>query len=196
MLLVRSRGLGATPTPQVQSIANAIAYAEGYFQPGSPGTINSPNVAPVRNNNPCDLGGAGQSYPTIDAGWNACYGQVGAMLGGTSAYYSPTDTISDIAPTYTGNDNSSSWAAAVAQALGVSPSTPLNQIGASGGSVAQTSSDSSAGLQTSASGIFADSIPSDVGSGFSLLDDSGNLTGWGWAAVVVVVGGIALLAIN
>lgn len=185
--MYRSRcGLGQTA--QVQSIAQAIAFAEGYPQAGA-------SSAPVRNNNPCDIGGASQSYSSIDAGWNACYSQVEAILGDTSSYYSSDETIAQIAPTYTGNDNSSSWAAAVAQALGVSTDTPLSQVG---GSAAGTSIDATTGLETAAPG---DSSLSDVlggssgtdlsSSGVQLLDSSGNLTVWGWGAIaLVVVGGI------
>jgi hypothetical protein len=179
------RGLGAY-SPQVQSIAQAFAFAEGFNTAG-------PNSAPVRNNNPCDLGGAGASFPTLDAGWNACYGQVNAMLSGSSSYYSPSDSISQIAPTYTGNDNASSWAAAVAQSLGVPASTPLNQIGVSSGVPAQTPVDSSTGLPAASTGGFDLSTlfsPSgDSGSsGITLLDSSGNLTGWAWAGIVAGVG--------
>jgi hypothetical protein len=177
------RGMGAAYSSQVQSIAQAIAFAEGYPQAGA-------SSAPVRNNNPCDIGGAGQSYATIDDGWDVCYAQVQSMLSGTSQYYTPDESISDIAPTYTGNDNSSSWAAAVSQALGVSPSTPLSAIGSSSAGI---ETDASTGLETANTG---DSSLSDLlaasgsgsGTGIQLLDDSGNLTGWGWGAIALVGG--------
>jgi hypothetical protein len=177
MPYLAKRGLGQVYSSQVQSIAQAIAFAEGYPQAGA-------TSAPVRNNNPCDIGGAGQSYATIDDGWDACYGQIQAMLSGTSQYYTPDESISDIAPTYTGNDNPTSWAAAVAQALGVSPSTPLSAIGGSGAGI---STDSSTGLETASTGGFS---VSDVlgASGVQFLDDSGNLTGWGWGAIALVGG--------
>ena len=132
-MMLSLEGLG-----DVNSIAQAIAYAEGYYAPGSPGTINSPSVAPVRNNNPCDLGGAGQSYPTIAAGWAACDNQIGLMLNNTSSMYNSSMTIAQIAPIYVcggasspcaAGDSPSGWASIVAGQLGVSVDTPISSVG-------------------------------------------------------------------
>lgn len=187
------RGLGQTPA--VISLAQAIAYAEGYYAPGSPGTINSPTVAPVRNNNPCDLGGASGSYPSIAAGWNACYGQLDAMVGGTSPYYTPDESLAEIAPTYTGNDNAASWASIVAGQLGVSVDTPLSQI-AGGTVVAQNSVDPTTGLPVASTddSDLSDSLDASVPGGIALTDGSGNLTGWGWGAIAVGVGLVVWVA--
>jgi hypothetical protein len=183
-MIVARRGLGDA-SAAVQSIANAIAYAEGYFAPGSPGTVNAATVAPVRNNNPCDLGGAGQSYSSIDAGWNACYGQINAILGDSSSYYTSDESIADIAPTYTGNDNAASWASIVAGQLGLSTSDPLSAV--SGGSVAQTPVVASTGLPAPSTGL-------DL-SDLSLTDSSGDLTGLSWGLIALAAGvGIWLAA--
>ena len=107
----------------VQAIANAIATAEGYFASGNP--------LPYRQNNPGDLrdsSGAIATYDTAADGWNALYRQVQKMLDGTSAFYGPDQTIAQIAVTYTGADNAPSWAATVAQVLGVDPSTPIGDV--------------------------------------------------------------------
>jgi len=204
-MMLSLEGLG-----DVNSIAQAIAYAEGYYAPGSPGTINSPSVAPVRNNNPCDLGGAGQSYPTIAAGWAACDNQIGLMLNNTSSMYNSSMTIAQIAPIYVcggasspcaAGDSPSGWASIVAGQLGVSVDTPISSVGSASplnpliptNSVpAQIPVDSTTGLPASTG---TDSSASDptldpstdsdltVASGISLTDGSGNLTGWGWGAI-------------
>lgn len=177
-----SRGLGATQ--QVQQIAQAIATAEGGTTPGT---------FPYRTNNPCDVfvGGSTAGYPTMDAGWNACYNQIGLMLGGQSKVYTPDESISDIAaswaPSSAGNVPTN-WASTVAAALGLSPSDPLTAVGGSG---AGTPIDASTGLPALDTGgfdlsAFFSPILSDSSDSITLLDASGNLTNWGW-------GGVALL---
>ena len=196
--MISLRGLGAAAN--VTAIANAIAYAEGYYAPGQPGVVNSPSVAPVRNNNPCDLfsGGSLASYSTIDAGWSACDNQINLMLDGGSSYYTPDESISQIAATYapaSAGNVPSNWANIVASQLGLSPSQPLTAV--SGSSVAQTSTDPTTGLETPItstdtgddSGLDStgDSSLFDLND-LSLTDDSGNLTGFGWGLVAVGVG--------
>lgn len=193
------RGLGAAATPNVTAIANAIAYAEGYYAPGSPGVVNSPSVAPVRNNNPCDLfsGGSLASYPTIDAGWAACDNQVSLIVNGGSAYYTPDESISQIAATYApssvSGNNPSAWASAVAGQLGLSPSDPLT---AAGGSVATPPVDSTTASPALLPAISltpdATDDSTDTSSGLDLndlsfTDDSGNLTTFAWVSIAGVV---------
>lgn len=182
------RGIGAY-SPQVQAIAQAIAKAEG-------GTI--PGTLPYRTNNPCDIfpGGNKSGFSSMDDGWNACYGQVSAILSGSSSYYTPDEPISSIAQTYTGNDNPTAWANIVSSALGLSPSDPLT---AAGGATAQNPPDSSTGLQTPDTGggfdlsTLLSPAAADSGSITLLLDASGNLTGWAWAGIVAA-GGLVLWA--
>jgi len=168
-------GLGATP--QVQAIAQAIATAEGGLIPGT---------FPYRTNNPCDVfvGGSTTGYATMDAGWQACYNQIGIMVGGQSSVYTPDESISSVAaswaPASAGN-NPSSWASTVAAQLGLSPSDPLT---AAGGSSAGSSIDPTTGLLTP---LPVPSAPLDL-SNLALTDDSGNLTPFAWASIAVVVG--------
>jgi hypothetical protein len=110
-------------------IADAIAHAEGFYAPGNP--------LPRRANNPGDLknGDVGHGtindktiYATVEDGWNALYKQVHLMLEGVSHYYQPTMTIAEMAVVYTGADAASSWAATVADKLGVDTNTTLEDI--------------------------------------------------------------------
>lgn len=175
MSYLSKRGLGATS--QVQAIAQAIATAEGGLTPGT---------FPYRTNNPCDVfvGGSTAGYATMDAGWNACYNQIGLMLGGQSKVYTPDESISDIAaswaPSSAGNVPAN-WASTVASQLGLSPSDSLTSVGT------PTPPDSSTGLPAS-SGFDLSTLFPSVDSGISLTDGSGNLTSWGWGAIAAAVG--------
>ncbi len=172
-----NRGLGATP--QVQAIAQAIATAEGGLTPGT---------FPYRTNNPCDVfvGGSTQGYATMDAGWNACYNQIGLMQSGQSKVYTPDESISDIAaswaPASAGNVPAN-WASTVASVLGLSPSDSLQAVGS------PASPDSSLGLPALNAATF------DLSS-ISLTDDSGNLTGWAWGGIAAGVGLLLWVALT
>ena len=109
-------------------IADAIAFAEGYYVPGS---------RPRRNNNPGDLErdltgkGAGWDgpyvvYPTAQDGWDALERQVGLMFRG-SRIYKPSMTLAEVAVRYTAT-SPASWARAVAERLGVSVETRLEDL--------------------------------------------------------------------
>jgi hypothetical protein len=118
---------GGFPSSVVQGLANAIAHAEGFDVPGS---------VPQRSNNPGDLflgnkgfGLAGNGETVFDSvldGWNALYNQVVLMLNGQSAHYSPSETFTQIAATYTGGDDADAWAQTVSGALGLTPENTLN----------------------------------------------------------------------
>ena len=126
----------------------------------------------------------------MDAGWQACYHQIGLMLGGTSSVYTPDESISDIADSYapaSAGNNPANWASIVAAKLGLSPSDPLTAVG---GSVAQTPVDSSTGLVASDSGTLDISTLLPSTSGISLTDDSGNLTVWAWAGIALLGGAV------
>lgn len=67
-------------------------------------------------------------FDTLNHGWGALRAQIGLIQSGQSSEYSSSDTISSMAQTYTGGENSDSWAQSVAQSLGVSPDTTLGEI--------------------------------------------------------------------
>jgi hypothetical protein len=112
----------------VSRIADAIAFAEGYYAAGS---------RPRRNNNPGDLErdltgkGIGRDgpfviYATPEDGREALEHQVRLMFEG-SHVYKPFMTIAEIAQRYTVT-NRSEWAAAVASHLGVTVETRLREL--------------------------------------------------------------------
>lgn len=109
----------------VRRFSSAIANAEGENKAGS---------VPQRQNNPGDLVGPGgiKTFPTVQAGWDALYKQVQMMFDGSSAYYDPTMSISDIAYLYANGANdpqgASNWASNVASYLGVTTDTTLEQL--------------------------------------------------------------------
>lgn len=113
----------------VGAFADAIAWAEGYYVPGS---------RPNRNNNPGDLTvdtigkGTGKDgpyiiYGTAADGWAALRRQVELMFTGQSRYYKPNMTIAQVASRYTTTEQSA-WASNVASRLGVSVQTRLDEI--------------------------------------------------------------------
>ncbi len=112
----------------IRKIAEAIAFAEGFYVPGS---------IPQRFNNPGDLTldttgkavgqyGMYMVYGTPDDGWGALYKEVRLMFGG-SRIYDPGMTISEVAAHYTATEKTA-WAANVAAHLGVSVTTKLSEI--------------------------------------------------------------------
>lgn len=131
LLLGGGAAVAAPVSSPVGRIADAIAFAEGFFLAGS---------RPKRNHNPGNLtvdiyGGAaavGADGPFVryasDAdGWADLRQQVAMMLDGSSAYYSPEMTIWDVARRWTTTDQQA-WASNVAGRLGVSTSTRLYEL--------------------------------------------------------------------
>ena len=121
-------GQGDSPLVFISRIADAIAFAEGYFTAGS---------RPHRNNNPGDLErdltgkGAGWDgpyvvYKSAEDGWNALEHQVRLMFQG-SRIYKPSMTIAEIAQLFTLTDQAA-WGRNVAARLGVSVETRLDEI--------------------------------------------------------------------
>ena len=114
--------------------ANAIAQQEGFGNPGN---------RPTRNNNPGDLKYAGQSgatgkdsagfaiFPDASTGFQALYNQLSKYISNF-----PNFSILDItahylgqaSPTSDAQGNAFTYAAAVAGALGVDPSTTLSEL--------------------------------------------------------------------
>lgn len=112
----------------VSKIADAIAFAEGFYVPGS---------RPRRNNNPGDLErdvtgkGVGMDgpyviYATPQDGWDALKHQVMLMFAG-SHVYQPSMTIAEMASHYTSTE-AGPWSLNVARRLGVPVTTQLDQI--------------------------------------------------------------------
>jgi hypothetical protein len=112
----------------ISKIADAIAFAEGYFVPGS---------RPRRNNNPGDLEqdltgkGVGWDGPYViyaspQDGREALEHQVRLMFVG-SHFYRPSMTIREVARRYTATQ-ADTWAGHVARRLGVTVDTRLADI--------------------------------------------------------------------
>jgi hypothetical protein len=112
----------------ISKIADAIAFAEGYFVSGS---------RPQRNSNPGDLerditgkgigwDGPYVMYATSQDGREALEHQVRLMFAG-SHVYNPAMTIAEVAQHYTATDPGI-WARNVAGRLGVSVETRLRDI--------------------------------------------------------------------
>jgi hypothetical protein len=113
----------------ISRIADAIAFAEGYFKEGS---------RPRQDNNPGDLErditgkAAGHDgpyiiYRTAEDGREALEQQVRLMFSG-SRIYRPSMTILEVAQHYTSTE-STVWASNVALHLGVGIHTRLDEIG-------------------------------------------------------------------
>lgn len=127
VVIVGGGGVGLSEVI-VRKIAEAIAFAEGYYVAGS---------VPSRLNNPGDLTvditgraigqqGIYQVYSSAQDGWEALYTQVRLMFAG-SHIYNPLMTIAEIASHYT-TTQQAEWAANVARRLGVSINTRLSEI--------------------------------------------------------------------
>jgi hypothetical protein len=112
----------------ISKIADAIAFAEGYFVEGS---------RPRRDNNPGDLerdltgkgigwDGPYVIYATPEDGMQALECQVQLMFRG-SHVYNPSMTIAEVAQRYTATD-AQSWGLNVARRLGVEVGTRLEEI--------------------------------------------------------------------
>jgi hypothetical protein len=164
-----------TAYPGTVALANAIARAEGGLTPGT---------APYRTNNPCDVfvGGSTAGYSSLSDGWDACYSQINLMLSGGSAYYQPDMTLSQVgsiyAPSSAPGNIPNAWAANVAAALGLSPSTTLAQASAAAAGSIPTPDPSD-----SASGYNLDSSLSFLPSAISSIDP-------------LVLAGLALLGVG
>lgn len=128
---VPAPNIGNYPT-YIRAVADAIAFAEGYYSTGS---------RPQRNANPgdltIDLKGGGRSigmdgvyvkYATQYDGWLDLYEQVRLMyVGPPSSHFNSTMTIKQVAALYTATEQTY-WANNVAKRLGVTVDTTLLQI--------------------------------------------------------------------
>jgi len=109
----------------IDALASAIARAENVDatanNPGAltSGDVPSGNIAGTFN----DAGVV--IVDSIENGWNALFSKLQNIFSGNSSVYSPDMTISEFAQTYTGGNNSDTWAQSVASDLGVTPDTTL-----------------------------------------------------------------------
>jgi hypothetical protein len=114
---------------EVQALARAIAYAEGFYSQGSapqrahnPGAIKVPGwTGPVTGSEGISV------FASDDAGWEALYHQLDVIATGRSGIYSLGMTISEMARRWTATQQSA-WASNVARSLGVSTNTQLAQV--------------------------------------------------------------------
>lgn len=116
----------------VFAIARAIAFAEGFYSPGS---------RPGRNHNPGDLTldiGGNDIHPVAFDGPYGIYQsdadgfadlqqQILLWLTGKSKVAGPSDTIAMLSRKYTATEQDS-WAKNVSSYLGVSVDTPLSEL--------------------------------------------------------------------
>lgn len=136
MLAARGRSVvSGVNEVAVQKLAEAIAWAEGFFVAGS---------RPARNHNPGNLTGEIADFGAVvhpvgeDAGfmvyrndadgWEELRNQLRLALSGQSAFYGPQMSLWDFAHRWTTTDRAA-WAATVAARLGVSTGTRLADIG-------------------------------------------------------------------
>ena len=112
----------------IDAFANAIAQAEG-----SDPSINNPGDLTAGDVSASNITGVFNSagvviIDTAQNGWNALYSKLGNIFSGVSSVYSPDETLSQFAETYTGGDNAAQWAQSVADSLGVSVDDTLADI--------------------------------------------------------------------
>lgn len=107
------------------ALANAIATAENSpASSNNPGSLGAGDVA--SENIVGRLNSAGVVLiDTIENGWTALRNKLDNILSGNSNVYSPDMTISQFAQVYTGGDNADGWASTVANKLGVTTDTTL-----------------------------------------------------------------------
>jgi hypothetical protein len=114
----------------VNALAEAIATAEGFYVDGS---------RPQRDHNPgdmtADLIGKGVGtdgsfivFATDEDGWSNLKAQIQKWFDGTSRNANGDSTIADLSGFYT-DTQQDSWAANVANALGVSTDTSISDLG-------------------------------------------------------------------
>lgn len=118
-----------------RKIAEAIAYAEGFYHPSGeavPQRANNPGDLKLKDNPLGTIGGK-TIFMSVAEGWAALEKQIEWMLTGQSRIYDPTMTIQEVANWYVGGKStptadSVAWANNVSRQLGVSPDTPIGTI--------------------------------------------------------------------
>ena len=112
-----SIGSSSGPSSVVVAIAQAIANAEGFGQPGAIPTVRN-NPGDIEN-----LSGVVKTYDTVQDGWNALYDYIQRMIDGTWIY-NTGQTWAQIGGIYSGTPGGP-WATNVASFLGVDVNSTL-----------------------------------------------------------------------
>lgn len=115
---------------QVQTLAKAIAKAEGFEQKGTiPNRYNNPGdlkvVRGYRYPGQVGVGKGGHVIFRSGAGWAALEHQINKIIDGTSRY-NVNMTLEEIGKKYAGNWRV--WSTSVARNLGVTPRTSLWEV--------------------------------------------------------------------
>jgi hypothetical protein len=173
-MYVRSRGFGAVSTnPGIQTIAATIQQVEGYYPGSLAYTNNNPgNLIYVGQAGATPGAGGFAAFPSYDAGYQALQNQIqnyanrGLTIDQMMAIYAPAGQ---------GSNNPSSYAATIANNLGVSTDTPLSAA--------------IAGASPPSGSSFLDSLSSD----FTDLTDS---SASGTIDPMLLWGGVLLAALG
>jgi hypothetical protein len=121
-------GPNSSGDPFIDALASGIAHAEGYFIPFSrpsqnnnPGDITDRNIGGVTATG-VDKGGL-SIFATPEDGWKALYAKLRNIMAGSSTVYSNTQSLYNLAWTWTGGDqvngtgSTQNWADKVASTL-------------------------------------------------------------------------------
>jgi len=113
-------------TSGIDALMLAIAQAEG-----SPPAWNNPGDLTASfgfaNSGPQNADGV-LAFSTIEGGWGALRAQLNLAAAGLSRVYNASMSILEMGMKYAGVSQGSTWAANVAAALGVDPSTPIGSF--------------------------------------------------------------------
>ena len=109
------------------NIDTAIATAEGYGHPNAiPTLANNPGDLALGNLGNGTLGHGITIFPSPQAGIAALDNQVGRIANGSSANYSPGESIASIGQTYAGKgQQGTNWSSIVAKILGQTVTSAL-----------------------------------------------------------------------
>jgi hypothetical protein len=124
MMPTQPTGLSSVDPNKVAALANAIAFAEWSYK-GNPSTVKNNNPGNLTRDFGFSTVGVWNSagvliFDSFADGWSALLNLVGQILGGNSSY-DLNWTWQQFAAHYTGNDSPTTWAAAAARSLGVTP---------------------------------------------------------------------------
>ncbi len=116
-------------TAGIDALMSAIATAEGSLEAhpdwNNPGDLT--RSFGFANSGPQNSDGV-LAFATLDDGWGALRAQLQLIADGGSQVYSASDSILEMGFKWAGQSQGSAWAANVAAALGVDPSTPIGDF--------------------------------------------------------------------
>lgn len=146
--------------PTLPSLATAIGNAEGYGVPGAiPTVANNPGDLVLGDQGYGTMGSGITVFGTVQQGWDALTNQLTKIANGTSANYSPDESISQIGETWAGGGP---WASNVAASLGVTPSSTFASVFGGGGTASPSNSTASQIASFLATGGASTDIGHDV----------------------------------